>query len=146
MRLPTYRMRVAMKTELLYLTLTALLTGVLWIPVVIGYAKSRGPLQEQDYVVAPSSPLPAWVNRANRAHLNAVETFAPFAAVVLTSYALGFSTPTSQAAAAVYFFARLAHAVVHLSGFKKFMARTVLFTVAWLAFMTIAVGLLMHLV
>ena len=35
-----------MKTELLYLLLTAILTGVLWIPVVIGYATSRGPLTD----------------------------------------------------------------------------------------------------
>jgi hypothetical protein len=30
-----------MKTGLPYLVLTAVLTGVLWIPVVIGYVKSR---------------------------------------------------------------------------------------------------------
>ena len=35
-----------------------------------------------------------------------------------------------------------AHAVVHISGFGHFKARTILFTVAWLAFMTYAVVLL----
>ena len=29
-----------MKTELFYLLLTAILTGVLWIPVVIGYVST----------------------------------------------------------------------------------------------------------
>ena len=72
-----------MKIELLYLLLTAILTGVLWIPVVIGYVKTRGPLTDESYKVAPTSPLPPWVSRANRAHVNAVENFAPFAAVVL---------------------------------------------------------------
>jgi hypothetical protein len=33
-----------MKPELFYLLLTAILTGVLWVPVVIGYAMTRGPL------------------------------------------------------------------------------------------------------
>jgi len=56
-----------MSTELFYLLLTAILTGVLWIPVVIGYVKTRGPIKPSDYVVAPTSPLPPWVNRANRA-------------------------------------------------------------------------------
>jgi len=131
-----------MKTELFYLLLTAILTGSLWIPVVIGYAKSRGLPKPEDYVIAPTSPLPAWVNRANRAHLNAVESFAPFAAVVLIAHATGVSTSVTAACAAVYFYARLAHAVVHVSGFRHFIARTILFTTAWIAFIVFAVELL----
>ncbi|HWK83211.1 MAG TPA: MAPEG family protein [Caldimonas sp.] len=133
-----------MKTELFYLLLTAILTGVLWIPVVIGYATSRGPLKPEDYVVAPSAPLPAWVNRANRAHLNAVENIAPFVAVVLIAQVVGVSTSLTATCAAIYFYARLVHAVVHITGFKQFMARTIAFTVAWLAFMTYAVVVLMR--
>jgi len=125
-----------MKTELLYLLLTAILTGILWIPVVIGYATSRGPLTPADYKTAPTSALPDWVNRANRAHLNAVENIAPFAAVVLIAQATGFSTALTASCAAVYFYARLVHAVIHISGYGVFMARTVVFTVAWAAFMT----------
>ena len=133
-----------MKTELLYLLLTAVLTGVLWIPVVIGYASSRGPLTPSAYKAAPTTPLPDWVNRANRAHLNAVENLAPFAAVVLIAQATGVSSALTEACAAVYFYARCAHAVFHLSGFGRFMARTVAFTVAWLAFITFAVVLLLR--
>jgi uncharacterized MAPEG superfamily protein len=131
-----------MKTELLYLLLTAILTGVLWIPVVIGYVTSRGPLTPESYKVAPTSPLPDWVNRANRAHLNAVEGFAPFAAVVLIAQATGVSTPVTAACAAVYFYARVVHAVVHISGFGRLMARTVVFTIAWIAFITFAIVVL----
>jgi len=137
-------MEVKMTTEFFYLLLTAILTGVLWIPVVIGYVSSRGPLKPIDYKVAPTSPLPDWVNRANRAHMNAVENFAPFAAVVLIAHALGVSTSVTEICAAVYFFARAAHAVIHVSGFSHFMARTVLFTVAWVAFVTFAIELLRH--
>lgn len=131
-----------MTTELFYLLLTALLTGALWIPVVIGYATARGPLKPEDYRVAPTSPLPAWVNRANRAHMNAVESFAPFAAVVLVGKLAGISTAVTVAAAAVFFYARVAHALIHISGFSLFMARTIVFTVGWLALMTFAVELL----
>lgn len=131
-----------MTIELLYLLLTTILTGVLWIPVVIGYALSRGPLKPSDYQVASTSPLPAWVNRANRAHMNAVENFAPFAAVVLIAHAVGVSTSITENCAAVYFYARTAHAVIHISGFGLFMARTVLFTIAWIAFITFAIELL----
>src|SRR5262249_39307559 len=133
-----------MKAELLYLLLTAILTGVLWVPVVIGYVTARGPLQPEDYVVPPSKPLPPWVNRANRAHINAVENFAPFAAVVLVANAVNVSTPTTVWCAGIYFFARLLHALVHISGFKYFRTRTLLFTVAWIAFITYAIVVLMH--
>jgi len=133
-----------MKTELLYLLLTALLTGCLWIPVVIGYVSARGPLKPANYKVAPTSALPDWVNRANRAHANAVESFAPFAAVVLAAQALGVSTGVTQTCAAVYFFARVAHAIVHISGFSMFMARTMIFVVAWGAFVAYGVVVLLR--
>jgi uncharacterized MAPEG superfamily protein len=131
-----------MKTELLYLLLVSILTGVLWIPVVIGYVAARGLPTPSDYRSAPTSPLPEWVKRANRAHLNAVESLAPFAAVVLIAQATGVSSAVTEHCAAVYFYARVAHAVIHISGFGLFMARTVAFTVAWLAFIVFAAVLL----
>ena len=133
-----------MKTELFYLLLTAILTGVLWVPVVVGYVVSRGPLTPERYKTAPTSPLPDWVNRANRAHLNAVENFAQFAAVVLIAQAVGVSTATTATCAAAYFYARAAHAVIHISGFGHFFARTMLFTIAWIAFITYAIVVLMR--
>ena len=131
-----------MTTELFYLLLTAILTGLLWIPVVIGYVTSRGLLRPIDYKIAPTSPLPEWVNRANRAHVNAVENFATFAAIVLIAKEAGVSTAVTEIAAAVFFYARVAHAVLQISGFGLFKARTVSFTVAWLAFMALAIELL----
>jgi uncharacterized MAPEG superfamily protein len=133
-----------MKSELVYLLLSAVLTGLLWIPVVVGYVSARGPLTAAGYRVAPTSPLPAWVDRANRAHQNAVENFAPFAAVVLVAQLTGVSGHATEICAAVYFFARLAHAAVHISGFGHFRARTVIFTIGWLAFMSYAAILLRH--
>jgi uncharacterized MAPEG superfamily protein len=133
-----------MTTELFYLLLTAILTGLLWIPVVIGKVRARGPLKPADYVVERTSPLPDWANRANRAHLNAVENFAPFAAVVLIGHAAGISSAVTMIAAMVYFYARAMHAVVHITGFSHFMARTLLFTTSWIAFLAIAIELLRH--
>ena len=132
-----------MSTELFYLLLTAILTGILWIPVVVGKVMARGPIQPADYKIAPTSPLPHWVERANRAHNNAVENFAPFAAVVLIAQAAGVSTSLTVNCAAVFFYARAAHALIHITGFSMFRARTLLFTIAWLAFITYAVALLL---
>lgn len=135
-----------MTTELFYLLFAALLTGVLWIPVVIGYVSSRGFLKPADYKLAPTSPLPDWVNRANRAHMNAIENIASFATVVLIANSVGVSTSITEMSAAVFFYARAAHALIHISGFSLFMARTVAFTVAWVAFMIFAVELLRHVI
>jgi uncharacterized MAPEG superfamily protein len=76
-------------TELLSLCVLAILNSLLWVPVVIGFVKYRGLLQPEDYVTAPSSTLPDGVNRANRAHMNAVENLSPFAATVLVAAVLG---------------------------------------------------------
>jgi len=47
-----------MTTELMYLVLVALLTGSLWIPVVIGYVRTRGPLTpEVDESIVNSSAV-----------------------------------------------------------------------------------------
>ena len=86
--------------------------------------------------------MPDWVNRANRAHLNAVESFAPFAAVVLIANANGMSNGVTESCATVYFYARVAHTIIHISGFGRLMARTVAFTVAWVAFVVFSVAVL----
>jgi hypothetical protein len=52
------------------------------------------------------------------------------------------STPVTAAAAAVFFWSRLVHAVVHISGVGILLARTVVFTIGWTAFMVFAVELL----
>ncbi|MFT4623987.1 MAG: putative MAPEG superfamily protein [Myxococcota bacterium] len=133
-----------MTTELTYLVLTAILTGLLWIPSVLGQIQSRGFLKPKDYVHLPDSPLADWAVRANRAHQNAVENFSSFAAVVLVGHLAGVSTTATVTAAMVYFFARVVHAIVFISGFKHLMARTMVFTVAWGAFLVFAIEVLRH--
>ena len=131
--------------ELTYLILIAILNGVLWIPVVIGHVKTRGPLKPEDYVDLPDSPLPSWVKCANRAHLNAVENFAPFAAIVLVAHVLNYSTDVTQVLAAVFFWFRLAHAIVFNLGLSKLMIRTVIFTVSNVAMLVYGVLVLTRL-
>jgi uncharacterized MAPEG superfamily protein len=90
--------------------LSSIVTCALWIPVVVGYVSSRALPTPADCGTAPTSRLPHGVNRANRAHRNAVESFAPFAAVALIANADGVSNPMAESCAAVFFYARVAHA------------------------------------
>lgn len=114
-----------MTTELYWLTLTALMTALFWLPyvfdrmVVMGLAVTlAGPAPD-------NGKLPLWAQRAVRAHHNAIENLAIFAPVVLTAHLLGISNPATKAAAAVYFFARLVHFVVYSAGIP--LARTLTF-------------------
>ena len=120
-----------MTTELYWLTLTALMTALFWLPyvfdrmVVMGLAVTlAGPAPD-------NGKLPPWAQRAVRAHHNAIENLAIFAPVVLTAHLLGISNPATKAAAAVYFFARLVHFVVYAAGLP--LARTLAFAAGWAA-------------
>lgn len=128
-----------MTTELWYLFWSALLLSVLWIPYVIGLGKSKGPLQPEEYVkLRETDDLPYWVKRANRAHINLVEQFGAFAAFVVIAHLAKVSTSLTVLAAAVFFWARLAHAIVFLFGLSFLMIRTVIFTVSFLALLVFA--------
>lgn len=127
-----------MTTELFYLLLSAILTAVLWIPFILGVVMSDGLMTPSYYTTPPKGPWPDWVVRANRAHQNAVENIGPFAAIVIAAHLADVHTGLTATAAAVYFWARVAHAVVHISGVGILWTRTLVFSVGWLAMLVIA--------
>ena len=132
-----------MTTELNYLVCTAILTTILWVPVVVGYLKCRGMLKPEDYKRLPEGGLDAWVVRANRAHVNAVENFAPFAAVVLVAHVADIHSSLTVFCAAAFFYLRLAHAIVFIAGISVLMLRTVLFALSFTTFLVYAIAVLM---
>ena len=50
---------------------------------------TNGFLRPENYVDPTPRPVPLWGKRADRAYLNAVETFAPFAALVIVAQLTG---------------------------------------------------------
>jgi uncharacterized MAPEG superfamily protein len=120
-----------MSTELVYLFLTTVLLTILWIPHVIGHVTGIGMLTPDEYRnLRDTSDLPVWAKRADRAHINLVEQYGAFAGLVVIAHLAGVSDGVTAGAAAVYFWARVLHAVVMISGFAQFMARTLIFTVS----------------
>ena len=119
-----------MKTELFYLALTAAFTGLLWVPYVLDRFFVWG---IPDTVGYPANPKPqtAWADRLKKAHANAVENLVVFAALVLVANALGITGKAIAMSAMVYFWARVAHAVVYTAGLP--WLRTLAFTVAFFA-------------
>ena len=126
-----------MKPELFWLALTATMTALFWIPYILNRAAHAGlagalgtPKMEAPSVEAE------WAQRARRAHSNAVENLVVFTALIAVAQFAGVSNGTTAFAAALYFWARLAHFVVLTLGIPY--ARTLIWTASWVAEMIIA--------
>jgi uncharacterized MAPEG superfamily protein len=120
-----------MTNDLRYLAYTALLTAALWIPYVVAQVMTNGFLAAPNYVDPTPRPLPPWGKRADRAHINAVEVFAPFAALVIVVHLAGKASAMTAFWAMFFFWMRLAHAVVYLAGIPYL--RTLLFVAGFVA-------------
>jgi uncharacterized MAPEG superfamily protein len=127
-------------TELYWLTLTALMTALFWVPYVLNRVAVAG----LGGALAGTSPTgkshSEWANRAIKAHTNAIENLAIFAPIVLTAHVLNISSGATRAAVVVYFFARLIHFVVYSAAIPA--ARTLAFTAGWLAQIAIIASIL----
>lgn len=130
-----------MKTELFYLVLVTALTGLLWIPYILDRVAVRGISSAVGY---PDNPKPqsAWAQRLMKAHANAVENLVVFATLVLAAQVAGVSSPSIAMAAAVYFWARVVHALAY--AFAVPWVRTLAFTAGFFAQAVIAWQLLLR--
>jgi uncharacterized MAPEG superfamily protein len=127
------------KDELLYLSLVAAFTGLLWVPYILDRLAVRG---AADAVGYPENPKPQspWALRLMKAHNNAVENLGVFAALVLVAQAAGVSNAATAGACMVYFWARMVHAVAYT--FAVPWVRTLAFAVGFFAQAVIAWQLL----
>ena len=101
-----------MSTELTYLVWVTVFTMLLWIPYVLDRFAVRGLSDTVGYQEDPAPQSP-WAQRLMKAHANAVENLVVFAALILAAEAAGATNEATAAAAVVYFWARVVHAVVY---------------------------------
>ena len=120
-----------MSKELMWLTLTVVLTGLLWFPYILDRVMVRGLMGSMANPSRNDKPQSPWAQRLYFAHTNAVENLVVFASLVLILDAMGRSTQSTAIACAVYFLARLAHAVIYMLGIP--VLRTLAFAVGFLA-------------
>ena len=120
-----------MTPELFWLTLTVILTGLLWIPYILNRCMVRGLDGAMANPTPGAKPHAPWATRLMFAHDNAVENLVLFAPLVLILNAIDYSTKWTVLACAVYFWARVAHVIVYTLGLPVF--RTLAFTVGFLA-------------
>ena len=120
-----------MPGELQWLTWTVILTGVLWVPYILDRIFVRGLMGAMANPSAGDEPQSAWAQRLQKAHYNAVENLVIFATLVLTLQLLHHSTESTMLACALYFWARLAHAVIYTLGLP--VLRTLSFAAGFVA-------------
>jgi uncharacterized MAPEG superfamily protein len=120
-----------MTRELFWLTLTVGLTGLLWVPYVLDRLMVRGFWGTMANPSRDDKLQSPWAQRLYFAHTNAVDNIAVFAPLVLILNSLDYSSRWTVMACAVYFWARLAHAVIYALGIV--VARTVTFTIGFIA-------------
>jgi len=113
----------------MWLTLTVILTGVLWIPYILDRCMVRGLMGSMANPSPADKPQSGWAQRLQKAHENAVENLVIFAPLVLILNALNTSTSATVLACAVFFWARLVHAVVYMLGIP--VLRTLAFAVGF---------------
>ena len=128
-----------MSRELTWLTLTVILTGVLWIPYILDRIMTRGLMGAMANPSRGDKPQSAWAQRLYFAHTNAVENLVIFATLVLILDAQGHSTATTAMACAIYFWARLAHAIVYTMGVP--VLRTLAFAVGFAAQVALVIAI-----
>lgn len=127
-----------MSTDLLYLTLSAGLCAILWVPYILSRIMTWGLVDAVGYPASPPE-LPAWARRATRVHANMVENLAPFAALVLVAHVAGLANETTALGAVIFFWARVVHAVVFTLGIP--WLRTLAFVVSWVGMLMIFIEL-----
>jgi uncharacterized MAPEG superfamily protein len=104
-----------MKPELMWLLWAVALTVVQMLIAVSGATLQVGlPMLAGNRENMP--PLTGWAGRADRAHSNMLENLVLFAALVLIAVVSNKTNSTTLMGAQLFFWARVAYAVVYMAG------------------------------
>jgi len=104
-----------MTTELVLLVYSGLLTLVLAVIAVLGAMQQVGlPTLAGNREGMPE--ITGWAGRAERAHRNMLESLVLFAIAVLVAKSIGVSNGMTVLGAQLFFWGRVAHAVLYLAG------------------------------
>ena len=105
-----------MTTDLTMLVATGVLCLLMPMIYLIGRVQTPGGMEWALGNRDAPLQLPEWAARAQRAHANLVENLAPFAILVLVAQVSGKADAATAIGAQVFFWARVAYAVVYTAG------------------------------
>ena len=115
--------------ELSFTALTAALTGSLWIPIIVNRLREMGVWKALKNPEPDVRPHAQWAYRLTNAHRNAIENLVVFAPLALGVHVLGQGSAATATAAALFFWSRLAHALIYTFGVP--LLRTVAFLIGF---------------
>ena len=127
-----------MTAELYWLTLTIIMTAIIWVPIIFNRIFETGVWATLKPPQLTAKSL--WAERLARGHLNAVENLVIFAPLVLAVMLTSTSTSATVTACMVYFFARLIHLFAYV--FAIPVVRTLAFVGGFSSQMILAITLL----
>ncbi|WP_020694749.1 MAPEG family protein [Reyranella massiliensis] len=104
-----------MSPDLKYLLFSTILTFVQVLVAAIGANQAVG-LNTLAGNREGLGEIPGWAGRAKRAHLNMIENMVLFAALVLITAVAGKASAMTAMGAMIFFWARLAYAVIYVAG------------------------------
>jgi uncharacterized MAPEG superfamily protein len=104
-----------MTPELTYLLWSTVLTFVLVLIAASG-AQSQVGLEKLAGNREDMPDITGWAGRAQRAHLNMLENLILFAILVLVAHAAGIRNGMTLMGAQLFFWGRVAHAVLYIAG------------------------------
>ena len=131
---------MSLSSEVYWLVLTCLMTGLLWVPYIINRIIEQSPLPAIWNPYPDGGAKRAWAQRMMRAHENAVENLVIFAPLVILIELLNLNSETSAWAVLIYFYARLGHFIV--MSFAIPVLRVVFFMTGFAAQLTLVLQLL----
>lgn len=117
-----------MSEEIRWLVYTATFSILMWFPYVLNSVVVRGLSGALGYPNQPE-PLAPWAARLKAAHQNHNENLVVFGIVVLAAQLSEISNDLIVTCCAVFFFSRLAYAIVYAMGIP--VLRSVLYLISW---------------
>lgn len=116
-------------SELTYTALAAALTGCLWLPIIVNRLREMGVWKALKNPEPDVRPRANWAYRLAHAHRNAIENLVVFAPLAITVHGLGLGSTGTALAAALFFWSRIAHALIYTFGVP--LLRTIAFVVGF---------------
>ncbi len=127
-------------TELVSVALTALFTGLLWVPIILNRLAEMGPWKALRNPEPDVRPKAQWAYRLASAHRNAIENLIVFAPLAISVHILGVANDLTTSAATIFVIARVAHAVIYTFGVP--LLRTIAFFIGFIAQMIMGLRIL----
>ncbi len=126
--------------EIYWLTLTVIMTSLLWVPQILNSLIKSGPIKAFLYPDAAAQLYSDWAQRSKAAHGNAVQNLVIFAPLVILLVVFDLENEITALMAMIYFIARVFHYIMHVLAIP--LLRTVAFLIGFVCQLVIGFSII----